>query len=108
MKPIDIQSLIRENVRRLTPYSSARDDFQGAGSVFLDANENPFNTSFNRYPDPHQISLKKRIAAIKKVTPEQLFLGNGSDEAIDLLFRVFCEPGKDTALIPQPTYGMYS
>lgn len=108
MKPVDIQSLVRENVRRLIPYSSARDDFQGSGSVYLDANENPFNTPYNRYPDPHQTILKKKIAELKKVKPEQLFLGNGSDEAIDLLIRAFCEPGKDNVLIPQPTYGMYS
>ena len=108
MKHLDIQSLIRENLKGLAPYSSARDDFQGAGSVYLDANENPFNTPYNRYPDPHQVSLKKKIAGIKKVKPEQLFLGNGSDEPIDLLIRSFCEPGKDNVLIPQPTYGMYS
>ncbi len=108
MNPLNIQSLVRENVKRLTPYSSARDDFQGAGSVYLDANENPFNTPYNRYPDPHQVSLKKKIAEVKKVKPEQLFLGNGSDEPIDLLIRAFCEPGKDNVLIPQPTYGMYS
>jgi histidinol-phosphate aminotransferase len=108
MKPVDIESLIRENIRKLTPYSSARDDFQGNGSVFLDANENPFNPPFNRYPDPHQIALKKKIGSLKKVAPEQLFLGNGSDEAIDLLIRVFCQPGKDNVLIPQPTYGMYA
>ena len=108
MKPVDIQSLVRENVKRLTPYSSARDDFRGTGSVYLDANENPFNTPYNRYPDPHQTSLKKKIAELKQVKPEQLFLGNGSDEPIDLLIRSFCEPGKDNVLIPQPSYGMYS
>src|SRR5258708_35904457 len=108
MRKTIIQSLVRENVKRLTPYSSARDDFQGGGSVYLDANENPFNSLYNRYPDPHQTTLKKRIAEIKKVRPVELFLGNGSDEAIDLLIRSFCEPGKDSVLIPQPTYGMYS
>jgi len=108
MKSIDINSLVRENVKRLKPYSSARDEFIGSASVYLDANENPFNTDYNRYPDPHQVSLKKRIAAIKKIRPEQLFLGNGSDEPIDLLLRAFCEPGRDNVLIPQPTYGMYS
>jgi histidinol-phosphate aminotransferase len=108
MKPINLDSLIRENVKRLKPYSSARDEFQGSASVFLDANENPFDSGYNRYPDPHQVLLKQRIAEIKKVTPQQLFLGNGSDEAIDLLIRAFCEPGRDNVLIPQPTYGMYS
>ncbi len=108
MKSINIQSLVRENVRRLKPYSPARDDFQGSGSVFLDANENPFNTPYNRYPDPHQVALKKKISELKKVKPTQLFLGNGSDEPIDLLIRAFCEPGRDNVLIPQPTYGMYS
>ena len=108
MKSINVNSLVRENVKRLKPYSSARDEFMGSASIHLDANENPFNTDYNRYPDPHQVSLKKRIAAIKKIRPEQLFLGNGSDEPIDLLLRAFCEPGRDNVLIPQPTYGMYS
>jgi histidinol-phosphate aminotransferase len=108
MNSININSLVRENVKRLKPYSSARDEFTGSASVYLDANENPFNTDYNRYPDPHQVSLKKRIAVIKKIRPEQLFLGNGSDEPIDLLLRAFCEPGRDNVLIPQPTYGMYS
>lgn len=108
MTPIDIQSLVRENVKNLKPYSSARDDFEGTASVFLDANENPFPTGYNRYPDPHQRLLKEAIAQLKKLQPDQLFLGNGSDEAIDLLFRVFCEPGRDSVVIPQPTYGMYA
>ena len=108
MKPININSLVRENIKRLKPYSSARDEFIGSASIYLDANENPFNTDHNRYPDPHQISLKKRIEAIKNVKATQLFLGNGSDEPIDLLLRAFCEPGRDNVIIPQPTYGMYS
>lgn len=108
MTYIDIQSLVRENVKNLKPYSSARDDFEGTASVFLDANENPFPTGYNRYPDPHQRLLKEAIAQLKKTKPDQLFLGNGSDEAIDLLFRVFCEPGRDSVVIPQPTYGMYA
>jgi histidinol-phosphate aminotransferase len=108
MKSINISSLVRENVKRLKPYSSARDEFMGSASTYLDANENPFNTDYNRYPDPHQVSLKKRISAIKKINPAQLFLGNGSDEPIDLLLRAFCEPGRDNVVIPQPTYGMYS
>ncbi len=105
---IEINKLVRENILRLKPYSSARDEFEGEASVFLDANENPNPTDYNRYPDPHQKQLKKRISELKKIKVKQIFLGNGSDEAIDLLFRVFCEPGKDEVLIPQPTYGMYA
>ena len=105
---IDINSLLRKNVLKLKPYSSARDEFQGNASVFLDANENPYPSPYNRYPDPHQFALKRKIADIKKVNPEHIFLGNGSDEPIDLLIRAFCEPGVDNVLIPQPTYGMYS
>ena len=108
MKSINIASLVRENVKRLKPYSSARDEFIGSASIYMDANENPFNTDYNRYPDPHQVSLKKRIEGIKNVKATQLFLGNGSDEPIDLLLRAFCEPGRDSVIIPQPTYGMYS
>ncbi len=103
----DIQKLIRPNVRNLKPYSSARDEFKGSASVWLDANENPNNTGLNRYPDPLQWKLKARISELKKVPKENIFLGNGSDEAIDLLFRAFCEPGNDKALICSPTYGMY-
>jgi histidinol-phosphate aminotransferase len=108
MKKIDLQKLTRPNILKMKPYSSARDDFKGNGSVFLDANENPFAPLYNRYPDPHQQKLKEKIASLKKVTPNQLFLGNGSDEAIDLLIRAFCIPGVDNVIIPQPTYGMYS
>lgn len=109
MKSIDIQQLVRENVKRLKPYSSARDEFQGQeASVFLDANENPFPTDYNRYPDPHQRELKNALSRIKGISVEQIFLGNGSDEPIDLLFRAFCEPGKSNVVIPQPTYGMYA
>ncbi len=103
----DISSLLRNNIRSLTPYSSARDEYKGEEAVFLDANENPYNSPFNRYPDPLQIKLKKRISEIKGVAPENIFLGNGSDEAIDLLIRAFCEPGKDNILAIKPTYGMY-
>lgn len=103
-----IQKLIRENIQQLTPYSSARDEFQGDGQVFLDANENPYPSPYNRYPDPLQRKLKGKIAILKCVSPSQLFLGNGSDEAIDLLIRVFCEPGQDSILITAPTYGMYA
>ncbi len=104
---VDIQKLIRPNVRNLKPYSSARDEFKGFASVWLDANENPNNNGLNRYPDPLQWKLKARISELKNVPKESIFLGNGSDEAIDLLFRGFCEPGKDKALICSPTYGMY-
>jgi histidinol-phosphate aminotransferase len=104
---VDIQSLIRKNVRNLKPYSSARDEFKGTASVWLDANENPNNNGLNRYPDPLQKKLKERICELKGVPTENIFLGNGSDEAIDLLFRGFCEPGKDKVMICSPTYGMY-
>jgi len=105
---MDITKLVRGNILKLKPYSSARDEFEGEASIFLDANENPYPTDYNRYPDPHQKQLKKRISEIKKIKEELIFLGNGSDEAIDLLFRAFCEPGRDEVLIPQPTYGMYA
>lgn len=103
-----LSELTRANVWRMQPYSSARDDYQGAtASVFLDANENPYNTPVNRYPDPRQTELKTEIAKIKQVDPAQIFLGNGSDEAIDLLFRAFCEPRMDNVVAINPTYGMY-
>ncbi|MEQ8361507.1 MAG: histidinol-phosphate transaminase [Cyclobacteriaceae bacterium] len=104
----DIQSITRKNIRDLKPYSTARDDFKGTASVYLDANENPFITEFNRYPDPKQKRLKEAIAELKQVDSQQIVLGNGSDEIIDLLIRAFCEPGIDNIIIPQPTYGMYS
>jgi histidinol-phosphate aminotransferase len=107
MNMADISTLLRNNIRSLTPYSSARDEYKGEDAVFLDANENPYNSPFNRYPDPLQIRLKKRISEIKGVAPENIFLGNGSDEAIDLLIRAFCEPGRDNILAIKPTYGMY-
>lgn len=103
-----MNKLVRANVANLKPYSSARDDFKGDAFVFLDANENPFPTEYNRYPDPHQKKLKEKIGEIKGVETNQIFLGNGSDEPIDLLIRAFCEPGRDNVLIPQPTYGMYT
>lgn len=105
---MDVSKLIRKNILELKPYSSARDEFEGEASVFLDANENPYSSLYNRYPDPHQKNLKQKIASIKKVSENQIFLGNGSDEVIDLLIRAFCEPAIDEVLIPQPTYGMYS
>ena len=88
----ELKDLVRPNVWGLKPYSSARDEFHGKASVFLDANENPWNDPYNRYPDPRQWTLKQRIAELKGVTPDSIFLGNGSDEAIDLLIRAFCEP----------------
>ena len=102
-----INELLRPNIRDLKPYSSARDEFSGEAAVFLYANENPFNAPFNRYPDPYQRELKKRIAAIKEISAENIFLGNGSDEAIDIAIRAFCEPGKDNIVSISPTYGMY-
>lgn len=92
----------------MKPYSSARDEFKGEAEIFLDANENPYPSPYNRYPDPLQWKVKTPLAKIKKVKPEQIFLGNGSDEAIDLLIRAFCEPNRDSILITEPTYGMYS
>lgn len=108
---IDINSLLRPHLRQLQPYTSARDEYSGSEGVFLDANENPFGSStsqdFNRYPDPYQTALKQEIAKIKGANPTQIFLGNGSDEAIDLLFRAFCNPGQDNVILLPPTYGMY-
>lgn len=91
----------------MKPYSSARDDFKGNASIFLDANENPHRKEYNRYPDPRQQKIKDRLSEIKKIAPDNIFLGNGSDEAIDLIFRIFCEPSIDNVIIPEPTYGMY-
>lgn len=104
---MEINKLLRKNIATLKPYSSARDEYSGEAMVFLDANENPFNTPFNRYPDPYQQKLKEKIATLKKTSADQLFLGNGSDEPIDLLIRAFCEPGEDNIVVMQPTYGMY-
>jgi len=104
---MDIQKLLRENIRQLQPYSCARDEFKGEASVYLDANENPYNAPFNRYPDPLQWEVKKLLSDIKGVQAESIFLGNGSDEAIDLLYRAFCEPRIDNVIAIEPTYGMY-
>jgi histidinol-phosphate aminotransferase len=107
----DLQKLVRENIRRLVPYSSARKEFAGAGEIFLDANENSFGSplprDYNRYPDPLQLEIKEKIAVLQNVAASEIFIGNGSDEAIDLLFRIFCEPDADEAIICPPTYGMY-
>jgi histidinol-phosphate aminotransferase len=103
---IDINMLVRENVRKLTPYSCARDEFKGKTGIFMDANENPYG-NLNRYPDPYQRELKAAIAELKGVSEEKIFIGNGSDEIIDLCFRVFCNPGTDKMLTFTPTYGMY-
>ncbi len=104
-------NLVRNNIKALKPYSSARDEFKGDASIFLDANENslgsPLLKWYNRYPDPLQWKIKEKLSAIKQVPVEQIFLGNGSDEPIDLLFRCFCEPGLDEVIICPPTYGMY-
>lgn len=107
----NLDTLVRENIKKMTPYSSARHEFSGAATVFLDANENAFGSplpvNYNRYPDPLQMPLKEKISQIKGVPASNIFLGNGSDEAIDLLFRIFCEPGKDNVILFPPTYGMY-
>ncbi|MDP2415150.1 histidinol-phosphate transaminase [Daejeonella sp.] len=107
----NIDNILRKNIKELVPYSSARDEFKGEASVFLDANENsygsPLNHNYNRYPDPLQWKVKNRLAEIKGVPAKNIFLGNGSDEAIDILFRAFCNPGVDNVITLPPTYGMY-
>ncbi len=103
----DINSLVRSCIAALTPYSTARDEYKGELGVFLDANESPYENGYNRYPDPHQKALKAQVAAIKGVAAENIFIGNGSDEAIDLVFRVFCEPRVDNVVAIAPSYGMY-
>lgn len=104
---MNLENLIRPNIWKLKPYSSARSEFKGEASVFLDANENPYNYPYNRYPDPLQRNLKEKIAKIKGVRSSQIMIGNGSDEPIDLVFRIFCEPTKDNVVAIDPTYGMY-
>ncbi len=104
---MNIENLIRPNIRAMKAYSSARDEFTGSARVFLDANENPFDLPFHRYPDPHQQAIKTKLAAFKGVRPDQIFLGNGSDEPIDLVIRMTCTPGKDNLITLDPTYGMY-
>lgn len=107
MKRFDINGWVRPNILAMEPYSSARDEFKGEASVYLDANENPYNRPYNRYPDPMQWKLKERIAEVKSVPKDSILLGNGSDEPIDLIIRAFCVPGKDSILTLEPTYGMY-
>src|SRR6201991_3053118 len=106
-----VNNILRENIKQLVPYSSARDEFQGEASVYLDANENAFGSplteQYHRYPDPLQYKVKKRLSEIKGVPVRNIFLGNGSDEAIDILFRSFCNPGVDNVILVPPTYGMY-
>src|SRR6056297_158430 len=104
---IQINNLVRENVKQLVPYSAAREKYQGEEYIFLDANENPFGRSLNRYPDPYQKALKEKIAYFRGAKRQQIFVGNGSDEIIDLLIRAFCNPGRDNMIVPEPTYGMY-
>jgi histidinol-phosphate aminotransferase len=104
---IDPLSLVRKNILELSPYSTARDEYGGPLGGYMDANENPYNSLYNRYPDPHHQLLKERLSQIKKTPVGTIFIGNGSDEAIDLVFRVFCEPGRDNAVSIAPTYGMY-
>src|SRR3954449_5271118 len=107
----DVHSLVRENIKRLSPYSTARHEFTGKASVLLDANENaygsPLEDNFNRYPDPLQWQLKFALAKIKGVPAENIFIGNGSDEVIDIAYRIFCDPVNDNVIICPPTYGMY-
>ena len=103
---VDVNKLVRDSVKKLTPYSCARDEFTGKTGIFMDANENPYG-NLNRYPDPYQSQLKKAISKVKEIKEEDIFLGNGSDEIIDLCLRVFCNPGVDKALTFTPTYGMY-
>ena len=105
---MELPKLIRKNIASLSPYSTARDEYKGEIGIYLDANENPYPHGFNRYPDPYQLELKDRIARMKQVSGENIFLGNGSDEAIDLLYRIFCEPRIDEVVAIRPSYGMYA
>ncbi|WP_179347743.1 histidinol-phosphate transaminase [Winogradskyella pacifica] len=105
----NLNNLIRDNIKTIKPYSSARDEYKDItdGMVFIDANENPFNTDVNRYPDPQQTQVKKRLSELKGIPTNQILLGNGSDEVLDLIFRVFCEPYRENIITLPPTYGMY-
>ncbi|MDR0954977.1 MAG: histidinol-phosphate transaminase [Rikenellaceae bacterium] len=105
---MEVRNLFRENIRNLAPYSTARDEYQGELGIYLDANENPYENGYNRYPDPHQRELKRRLSEVKGIDPSRIFIGNGSDEAIDLIYRVFCEPRIHNVVSIAPSYGMYS
>ena len=111
MEKFDIYNIIRKNIDNLKPYSSARSEYRGEAEIFLDANENaygsPLDENYNRYPDPLQWELKKELSKIKGVPPQNIFIGNGSDEVIDIAFRIFCQPGQDNVIVCPPTYGMY-
>lgn len=104
---INLEKLVRDNIKRLSPYSTARDEYSGDIGIYLDANESPYDNGINRYPDPYQRELKSVIARLKGIKSENLFIGNGSDEPIDLLYRIFCEPRRDNVVMIAPTYGMY-
>lgn len=104
---MDLSTIIRPNILALAPYSCARDEFKGQASVYVDANESPYNNGTNRYPDPLQSQVKALVSELKGVTPQQIFLGNGSDEAIDLIYRIFCQPHIDNVVAISPSYGMY-
>ncbi|MFI3314422.1 MAG: histidinol-phosphate transaminase [Rikenellaceae bacterium] len=105
---MNIKKFIRPNIAKLEPYSTARDEYKGGDiEIFLDANESPFGAPLNRYPDPRMTSIRERLSAIKGVEPSQIFIGNGSDEAIDLVYRIFCTPGEDSVAMIAPSYGMY-
>lgn len=107
MAKIELEKLVRPNIWKLEPYSCARTEFTGEASTFLDANENPYNSPFNRYPDPFQVKVKEEIVKVKGASVKNICLGNGSDETIDLMYRIFCEPKKDNVVAIEPTYGMY-
>lgn len=102
-----LEYLVRDNIKRMNAYSSARDEFKQKAEIYLDANENPFENGLNRYPDPYQMEVKKEISKWREIAVENIVLGNGSDEILDLIFRVFCEPRIDNVLLLPPTYGMY-
>lgn len=104
---MNVRDLLRANIKAMTPYSSARDEFDNVADVYLDANENPFENGMNRYPDPYQKEVKKRLSEIKGISPEKILLGNGSDEVLDIIFRAFCEPRVDNIVSHNPSYGMY-
>jgi histidinol-phosphate aminotransferase len=107
MKTFRLEDIVRPNIADLVPYSSARNEYSGQDAIFFDANENPFNRPYNRYPDPLHTELRKKVSVLKGVEANRIFVGNGSDEAIDLLIRAFCIPGNDHIVVPEPSYGMY-